>query len=74
MKMDVRFVYTVDEVLVPGYKSKITGDAQTGFTITNSKETPKTADHVNPMVYASIMVISLISAIATMIEKKKLAR
>ena len=67
-------VYTVDEVLVPGYKSKITGDAQTGFTITNSKETPKTADHVNPMVYASIMVISLISAIATMIEKKKLAR
>ena len=67
-------VYTVDEVLVPGYKSKITGDAQTGFTITNSKETPKTADHVNPMVYASIMVISLISAIATMIEKKKFAR
>ena len=67
-------VYTVDEVLIPGYKTKITGDAQTGFTITNSKETPKTADHVNPMVYASIMVISLISAIATMIEKKKLAR
>ena len=67
-------VYTVDEVLIPGYKTKITGDVQTGFTITNSKETPKTADHVNPMVYASIMVISLISAIATMIEKKKLAR
>ena len=67
-------VYTVDEVLVPGYKSKITGDAQTGFTITNSKETPKTADHVNPMAYASIFVISLMAAIITMIEKKKLAR
>ena len=67
-------VYTVDEVLVPGYKSKITGDAQTGFTITNSKETPKTADHVNPMAYASIFVISLMAAIITMIEKKKFAR
>ena len=67
-------VYTVDEVLIPGYKTKITGDVQTGFTITNSKETPKTADHVNPMAYASIFVISLMAAIITMIEKKKFAR
>ena len=67
-------VYTVDEVLISGYKTKITGDAQTGFTITNSKETPKTADHVNPMAYASIFVISLMAAIITMIEKKKFAR
>lgn len=67
-------VYTVDEVLIPGYKTKITGDVQTGFTITNSKETPKTADHVNPMAYASIFVISLMAAIMTMIEKKKFAR
>ena len=67
-------VYTVDEVLIPGYKTKITGDAQTGFTITNSKETPKTADHVNPMAYASIFVISLMAAIMTMIEKKKFAK
>ena len=67
-------VYTVDEVLIPGYKTKITGDAQRGFTITNSKETPKTADHVNPMAYASILAISLMAAIITMIEKKKFAR
>ena len=67
-------VYTVDEVLISGYKTKITGDAQTGFTITNSKETPKTADHVNPMAYASILAISLMAAIITMIEKKKFAR
>ena len=67
-------VYTVDEVLIPGYKTKITGDVQTGFTITNSKETPKTADHVNPMAYASILAISLMAAIITMIEKKKFAR
>ena len=67
-------IYTVDEVLIPGYKTKITGDVQTGFTITNSKETPKTADHVNPMAYASIFVISLMAAIITMIEKKKFAR
>ena len=67
-------VYTVDEVLISGYKTKITGDVQTGFTITNSKETPKTADHVNPMAYASILAISLMAAIITMIEKKKFAR
>ena len=67
-------VYTVDEVLISGYKTKITGDAQRGFTITNSKETPKTADHVNPMAYASILAISLMAAIMTMIEKKKFAR
>ena len=67
-------VYTVDEVLISGYKTKITGDAQRGFTITNSKETPKTADHVNPMAYASILAISLMAAIITMIEKKKFAR
>ena len=67
-------VYTVDEVLISGYKTKITGDVQTGFTITNSKETPKTADHVNPMAYASIFVISLMAAIMTMIEKKKFAK
>ena len=67
-------VYTVDEVLIPGYKTKITGDVQTGFTITNSKETPKTADHVNPMAYASIFLISLMAAIMTMIEKKKFAK
>ena len=67
-------VYTVDEVLISGYKTKITGDAQTGFTITNSKETPKTADHVNPMAYAGILAISLMAAIMTMIEKKKFAR
>ena len=60
--------------MISGYKTKITGDAQTGFTITNSKETPKTADHVNPMAYASIFVISLMAAIITMIEKKKFAR
>ena len=67
-------VYTVDEVFISGYKTKITGDAQTGFTITNSKETPKTADHVNPMAYTSILAISLMVAIITMIEKKKFAR
>ena len=36
-------VYTVEEVAVAGYKSEVTGDAATGFTITNSY-TPETVD------------------------------
>lgn len=35
--------YTVVEVTVPGYTSKVTGDAASGFTITNSY-TPETVD------------------------------
>ena len=69
-----QIVYTVDEVLISGYKTKITGDAQIGFTITNSKETPKTSDHVNLMAYTSILAISLMAVIITMIKKKKFAR
>ena len=32
------YEYTVEEVSVPGYTTAITGDAETGFTITNTKE------------------------------------
>ena len=35
--------YTIEEVAVSGYKSEVTGDAATGFTITNSY-TPETVD------------------------------
>ena len=35
--------YTVEEVTVPGYASKISGDAASGFTITNSYS-PETVD------------------------------
>ena len=31
------YIYTVSETAVPGYTTRITGDAQTGFTITNTK-------------------------------------
>lgn len=30
--------YTVEEVEIEGYKTSITGDAQAGFTITNTEE------------------------------------
>ena len=32
------YTYTVSETAVPGYTTQITGDAQIGFTITNTKE------------------------------------
>ena len=39
----VAIVYTVEEVSVAGYQSSITGDAATGFTITNTHMPEKTA-------------------------------
>ncbi len=67
-------VYTVDEESIAGYTTSITGDAQTGFTITNSKNTPKTADHFNPMIYTGLMGISLSIIIIVMMKKKTVER
>ena len=39
----VAIAYTVEEVSVAGYQSSITGDAATGFTITNTHTPEKTA-------------------------------
>ncbi len=41
-KVGKAIVYTVEEVAVAGYKSEITGDATTGYTITNSYTPGKT--------------------------------
>ena len=38
-----KIVYTIEEVTVTGYKTVVTGDAASGFTITNS-HTPETID------------------------------
>jgi len=65
-------IYTIDEDRIAGYTTSITGDAQTGFTITNFKETPKTADYFNPMMYTTLMVISL-SIMIMVVAKKKTA-
>ena len=67
-------VYTVDEESIAGYTTSITGDAQTGFTITNSKNTPKTADRFNLMIYTGLMGISLSIIIMVMMKKKTVER
>ena len=67
-------VYAVDEENIAGYTTSITGDAQTGFTITNSKNTPKTADHFNLMIYTGLMGISLSIIIIVMMKKKTVER
>ena len=56
--------YTVKEVSVEGYTSAISGTAQTGFTITNTKNpvpptTPKTGDNSNLSLYIGVAVVAL---------------
>ena len=56
--------YTVKEVSVEGYTSAISGTAQTGFTITNTKNpvpptTPKTGDNSNLSLYIGVAVLAL---------------
>ena len=56
--------YTVKEVTVEGYTSAISGTAQTGFTITNTKNpvpptTPKTGDNSNLSLYIGVAVVAL---------------
>ena len=63
-------VYTVEEEKVAGYTTKITGDAKLGYVITNTKETPKTADDHNITMYGTMLVTSLLAAILVVIKKK----
>ena len=68
--------YTVKEVSVEGYTSAISGTAQTGFTITNTKNpvpptTPKTSDRNNPLQNGIGLGISLVLAGFAFVYKKK---
>ena len=64
-------VYTVDEENVTGYSTKITGDAKTGFTITNTKNTPKTYDNTNIGMFMILMVASLVILGVDIVIKKR---
>ena len=64
-------VYTVDEENVTGYSTKITGDAKTGFTITNTKNTPKTYDNTNIGMFMILMVASLVIIGVDIVIKKR---
>lgn len=47
---DVLIAYTVTEDAVEGYTSEISGDAASGFTVTNTKsDTPNTPDEPEPL-------------------------
>ncbi|MBQ7064984.1 MAG: Cna B-type domain-containing protein, partial [Firmicutes bacterium] len=53
--------YTVEEVKVEKYNTKITGDAKTGFVITNTLEdTPPTGDDTPIGMWAGIMVMAML--------------
>ncbi|RVU96621.1 Cna B-type domain-containing protein [Coriobacteriales bacterium OH1046] len=62
--------YTVTETSVPGYSTKITGDATHGFTVTNTREVPpgvpKTGDGRDPHLWSAFALagLSLMLAVA----------
>ena len=56
--------------MVTGYAKVISGTASTGFTITNIKNTPKTADHTNVILYAGVLSVSILVLLLLSIKKK----
>lgn len=73
-----KIVYTVRENPVDGYEAAITGDAQTGFTITNTnapdmpKHPPQTGDKANLALW--IMVCGIILAGGTLLALRHAKR
>ena len=62
-KDGVEIVYTIEEEVLKGYRSKIKGDMNTGFTVTNSeipkippKDNPKTRDVTN-IIYKIFIIL-----------------
>lgn len=55
--------YTVKEEPVPGYRSEISGGAEDGFVITNTREEvpvkPQTGDGSNVLLYGGLLVASV---------------
>ena len=75
-----KIVYTIKEVSIDGYKSVISGSAEDGFTITNTKETPKvpnkskspkTGDSSNVSLYICVLISSLLALIVLIVRRKK---
>ena len=64
-------VYSVNEEKVSGYKTVITGDATTGYVITNTKETPKTVDNTHTGMFMILMMASLVIIGVDVVIKKR---
>ena len=81
-------VYTIEEVGVEGYEASIAGNAATGFTVANShtptappdesddsaspSEIPQTGDHVDILLWISLLIISSVSLIGFLMWSRKL--
>ena len=64
--------YTIKEVAVKGYNTVITGDAENGFTVTNSHNyIPQTGDNRNPMLWIAVMAMSCMVFLKAAIRPKK---
>jgi LPXTG-motif cell wall-anchored protein len=67
--------YTVTEEAVRGYTTKITGDVETGFLVTNTSvvtpPTPKTGDDSNLQLYLGLMLASGGAMVWLLAQKKK---
>ena len=71
-------VYEVKEEKINGYKTVITGNAKTGFVITNTqdkpkipgKKRPKTFDGSHYSLYTLLMTLSLLGIVLSKRKKK----
>ena len=69
--------YTIVETEINNYKATVTGDVNSGFTVTNTYTGPKkqvdTSDNSNIFGYAGLTLIALISGVGVVLFRKKLS-
>ncbi len=64
--------YTVTEDAVAGYTSDITGDQASGYVVTNTyTPVPPTGDNFKPMIWITVMIISLILIVILNVYKNE---
>lgn len=70
-----KIIYTVSETKTPKYNSKISGNPEEGFTVTNTvkplKKEPKTGDRANIYPIIAVCIISLAVIIYILYRRKK---
>ncbi|MGI5888657.1 MAG: Cna B-type domain-containing protein, partial [Oscillospiraceae bacterium] len=64
-------VYTVSEVKIDGFTVTITGDAESGFVVTNSSEIVQTGDTANSIAWAAAAAASAAAGAVLILKKKK---
>ena len=63
--------YTVEEDVPNGYTAKITGDMETGFTITNTVDVPDTGDNNDVILWSAAIIISMLAIVLLVIRRRK---